>query len=57
MILEMKKEGKPEAEIKAAVMAAYGVDEVKAQFIIDIELGRIDGDIVIVDKPAAKDKK
>ena len=40
---------KSDAETIKQVMKEYRVSESKARFIIDIELGRIDGDIVFVD--------
>lgn len=50
MIAELDKAKVPEKEIVKIVMETYGVDEVKANFIIALERGEIDGDIVIIER-------
>lgn len=46
MILEMDAQGVPEEEIIKMVMTVYGVDEVQANFIIGLERGTIQGDVI-----------
>lgn len=49
MIKELLEKGLNEREVVSIVMKTYGVDELDAQMIFDIETERGDGDIIIIE--------
>lgn len=49
MIEELLAEGSSEAQV-LAVLVANGFDAIEAQFVLDLELGRQEGDNLVVDE-------
>lgn len=50
MIRELLAEGRSEAEVKAVLQHSAGMDALEAQFAMDLELGRTQGDVLTVNR-------